>query len=75
MNLHIIMKLYIIRLAIGFTALVACFLPQKAQALNECNAKCGGFLGIGANRCSISSHDKDVKCYCNSDNKPVCEIA
>ena len=69
------MKLHIIRLAIGFTALVACFLPQKAQALNECDAECGGFFGIGADTCSISSHDKDVRCFCDEDDKPVCEIA
>ena len=69
------MKLHIIRLAIGFTALVASFLPQKAQALNECDAECGGFLGIGADTCNISSHDKDVRCFCDKDNKPVCEIA
>ena len=31
------MKLYIIRLAIGFTALVASFLPQKAEA---CTGTC-----------------------------------
>ena len=33
------MKLHIIRLAIGLTALVASFLPQKAQA-DPCKADC-----------------------------------
>ena len=68
-------KTRIIRLAIGLTALVANFLPQKAQALNECDVKCGGFFGIGADTCSVSSHDKDVRCFCDEDDKPVCEIA
>ncbi len=69
------MKLRIIRMAIGLTALVASFLPQEAQAKNTCSARCGGFLGIGVSKCSISSDTQDVRCYCNDDNKAVCEIA
>lgn len=69
------MKMHIIRTTIGLTALVASFLPQQAQAINKCSAKCGGFLGIGASKCKISSTTKDVTCYCNDENKAVCEIS
>ena len=60
MKLHIIMKLYIIRLAIGFTALVVSFLPQKAEA---CIAEC--VLGW----CSTDGHN--AVCFC-LHGAPVC---
>ena len=69
------MKTRIIRTAIGLTALVASFLPQQAQAENECSITCGGFWGIGGSECKISSHTKDVKCSCDDDGNAVCEIA
>lgn len=71
------MKTRIIRTAIVLTALVASFLPQQAQAKNECNVSCGGFLwGVfGSSKCKVSSTTQDVICYCNDDNKAVCEIA
>ena len=54
-------KTRIIRLAIGLTALVASFLPQKAQA--GCGADCllGSCYG-----------DKAVKCGCTWYGTPYC---
>ena len=66
------MKLHIIRLAIGFTALVASFLPQQAQA-DSCKVSCGGFLGFKAKKCEAQSDTKSVRCYCDDDNSPVCQ--
>ena len=66
------MKMNIIRTAIGLTALVASFLPQQAQA-DSCEVSCGGFLGFKAKKCKAESDTKAVKCYCDDDNKPVCQ--
>ena len=49
------MKLYIIRLAIGLTALVASFLPQQAEA---CTATCTDNDG------EISSCSGNLICGC-----------
>ncbi len=53
------MKTRIIRLAIGFTALVASFLPQKAEAI-------GCFIKCGSDFCfAIGEH---AKCECKNGN-------
>ena len=57
------MKTRIIRLAIGFTALVAGFLPQKAEAI-FCKASCPG------GECVAIGWTTD--CTCDADGNPVC---
>ena len=59
------MKTRIIRLAIGFTALVASFLPQKAEAI-FCKASClgGECVAIGLK----------VSCTCDADGNAVCSV-
>ena len=59
-----IMKTCIIRLAIGFTALVASFLPQKAEAFLYCSVTCpnGACDAIGWN----------PTCTCDTNGNPVC---
>ncbi len=60
------MKKRIINLAMGLTALIASFLPQKAQAV-ACVADCDNgwcvAIGFGA------------KCYCDAGENPVCDSA
>ncbi len=58
------MKLRIIRMAIGLTALVASFLPQKAEAIESCTITCpwGSCIAIGY----------IVECYCDTDGHAVC---
>ena len=56
------MKLHIIRLAIGFTALVASFLPQKADAFCFATCDLGWCMGFGKDRC-----------WCDDNGKPKCE--
>ena len=62
------MKLHIIRLAIGFTALVASFLPQKAQAA-FCTETCkkivtrpDGSRVIIITHCAIEAPECSAKC-------------
>ena len=62
------MKLHIIRLAIGFTALVAGFLPQKAQAA-FCTEECektvtrpDGSQVTVFTRCDIEAPECSAKC-------------
>lgn len=57
------MKTRIIRLAIGFTALVASFLPQKAEAF-YCSVTCpnGECDAIGWR----------ATCTCDANGNPVC---
>ena len=59
------MKTRIIRLAIGFTALVASFLPQKAEAIS-CKASClrGECVAIGSK----------ISCTCDADGNAVCSV-
>ena len=59
------MKTRIIRLAIGFTALVTSFLPQKAEAI-FCKASCprGECVAIGSK----------VSCTCDAYGNAVCSI-
>ena len=57
------MKTRIIRLAIGFTALVAGFLPQKAEAF-YCEVSCPN------GSCDIFGWK--VSCTCDANGNPVC---
>ncbi len=63
------MKTRIIQVTIGLTALVASFLPQKAQAVS-CSIDC--LFGS----CSVSAPDgATVYCYCLEGVIPVCEAS
>ena len=57
------MKTRIIRLAIGFTALVASFLPQKAEAA-YCSIRCPNG--------ECDAFGWTVSCNCDAAGNPVC---
>ena len=59
------MKTRIIRLAIGFTALVASFLPQKAEA-----AHC--IIGCPNGECAAIG--SKVSCMCDANGNAVCSV-
>ena len=57
------MKKRIINLAMGLTALIASFLPQKAEAL-VCSVSCP--------KSSCWAIGWEVKCYCDADGVAQC---
>ena len=61
------MKTRIIRLAIGFTALVASFLPQKAEAIRYCKRGC-------PNGSWCEAIGLKVSCTCDADGNAVCSV-